>query len=480
MISRHKIGLLGGFDIVAVALYVVVVCIGLLSIVSATYDEGSATPFSFSHQYIKQAIWVGISAVIAIVVMLIEQRYYHMLAYPIYAIGIVTLIAALIFGTEVNGAKAWFEFGSFRVQPAEFVKIGASMAMARCMSNYYFSIEKPSSLLKAAMIIALPLLIIVMQNDTGSGIVLGAFILVLYREGLNNWLCIPVVLVATLFIISFLLSPLVLLVLLIVIFTLCEVMLNRQLRSRLIYLAVIALATIMLTLIAELISPNSLSIYHSLLITTLISLVWAVIYAFRQNLRNTLLLVTIFIGSMVFLPSSDYIFSSILKEHQQSRILSYLGIISDPLGQDYNVNQSKIAIGSGGMWGKGFLNSTQIKYDFVPEQHTDFIFCTIGEEWGFMGTFITLALLCALILRLIQMGERQKEAFGRVYCYCVASILLFHVLVNVGMTVGLMPVMGIPLPFISYGGSSLVAFTILLFIAIRFDAATRQSDGQNI
>lgn len=177
---------------------------------------------------------------------------------------------------------------------------------------------------------------------------------------------------------------------------------------------------------------------------------------------------------MIFLPTTDYIFNSILKQHQRDRILSFLGIISDPLGTDYNVNQSKIAIGSGGLWGKGFLEGTQIKYGFVPERHTDFIFCTVGEEWGFLGTMVVLALLCMLILRLMRMGERQQEPFGRIYCYCVAAILLFHVLVNVGMTIGLMPVMGIPLPFMSYGGSSLIAFTILLFIAVRLDASTRQ------
>ena len=177
---------------------------------------------------------------------------------------------------------------------------------------------------------------------------------------------------------------------------------------------------------------------------------------------------------MAFVPATDYIFESVLKPHQQERILSYLGIVDKPQGIDYNVNQSKSAIGSGGFLGKGFLQGTQIKYGFVPERHTDFIFCTVGEEWGFVGTMVVLALLCMLILRLMRMGERQQEPFGRIYCYCVAAILLFHVLVNVGMTIGLMPVMGIPLPFMSYGGSSLIAFTILLFIAVRLDASTRQ------
>ena len=203
-------------------------------------------------------------------------------------------------------------------------------------------------------------------------------------------------------------------------------------------------------------------------------MVWAAAYAYRSNLRNIFILIWFFAGSMIFLPTTDYIFNSILKEHQQNRIKSYLGLLDDPRNLDYNVNQAKIAIGSGGFAGKGFLQGTQIKYGFVPEKHTDFIFCTVGEEWGFLGTTFVLTLLCLLILRLMRMGERQEEPFGRIYCYCVASILLFHVLVNVGMTIGLMPVMGIPLPFMSYGGSSLIAFTILLFIAVRLDASTRQ------
>ena len=204
------------------------------------------------------------------------------------------------------------------------------------------------------------------------------------------------------------------------------------------------------------------------------SLFFVAVYAFRTNLTNIFITLGLFVGSLVFLPTTDYIFNKILKEHQQNRILSFLGVINDPQGIDYNVNQSKIAIGSGGFWGKGFLQGTQIKYGFVPERHTDFIFCTVGEEWGFVGATVVLTLLCLLILRLMRMGERQEEPFGRIYCYSVASILLFHVLVNVGMAIGLMPVMGIPLPFMSYGGSSLIAFTILLFIAVRLDASTRQ------
>ena len=261
---------------------------------------------------------------------------------------------------------------------------------------------------------------------------------------------------------------------LILVCTLSEAMMNGQWRSRMVYLAALALGTLLLYFGMLLAAPGAMDLYRCLLVVTLLSLIFVAIYAFRANLRNIFITIGLFLTAMLFVPTTDYIFNSILKEHQQNRILSFLGLVSDPLGTDYNVNQAKIAIGSGGWIGKGFLQGTQIKYGFVPEKHTDFIFCTIGEEWGFLGAMLLLTLFCLLIFRLMRMGERQEEPFGRIYCYCVAAFLLFHLLVNVGMTIGLMPVMGIPLPLVSYGGSSLMAFTIMLFIAVRLDASTRK------
>ena len=474
MTSNRHSGIFYGVDLWTVLLYVLIVLAGWVSITSASFDEGSAELFSFSHFYMKQLLWIGMAWITALVVLLLDERFYHMFAYPAYLGGIALLLAALLFGREVNGAKAWFEFGSFRVQPVEFAKIATALALARVMSEYSFSINRAGDLFRVGVVICIPLFIIILQNDTGSGVVLGSFLFVLYREGLNKWLCIPVLLIAALFIVSFLLSPMTLLVTLILVCTLSEAMMNGMWRSRIIFLAVLALASILLCAAAALIAPGKLDLYHSLLIVSLLSIVGVSVYAYRSNLHNIFILVCFFVGSMIFLPTTDYIFNSILKEHQQNRIKSYLGLLDDPRNLDYNVNQSKIAIGSGNFWGKGFLEGTQIKYGFVPERHTDFIFCTVGEEWGFLGAVVVLSLLCILILRLMSMGERQQEPFGRIYCYCVAAILLFHVLVNVGMTIGLMPVMGIPLPFMSYGGSSLIAFTILLFIAVRLDASTRQ------
>ena len=461
-------------DWVMVLLYVGLVLIGWLSIFSASYDETAIDPYAFSHFYVKQVMWVAMAFVVALFVMLIDDKYYHMLAYPAYIGGLLILIGTLLFGKEVNGAKAWIEFGFFSLQPVELVKIATALAMARVMSSYSFSITRFGDLLRVATIIALPLLIIILQNDTGSGIVLCSFIFVLYREGLNKWLCIPFLLIAALFIGSFVFTPMTMLVLLIVICTVSEVLMNGEWRSRVIYLASLAFVSVMVYLVANYLIGWPLSAYKALLGVSLVSLIGVSIYAYRAHLRNIFIVVAMFVGSMIFLPTTDYLFNSVLKEHQQNRIYSFLGIINDPKGIDFNVNQSKIAIGSGGVFGKGFLEGTQVKYNFVPENHTDFIFCTVGEEWGFVGCMVVLAMYCTLILRLMRIGERQEEPFGRIYCYCVASILLFHLMVNVGMTIGLMPVMGIPLPFMSYGGSSLLAFTLLLFIAIRFDASRRR------
>ena len=411
MTANRSNGIFSGIDRVAVLLYVLIVLAGCVSIFSASYDDTAADVFSFSHFYMKQLVWVGVAWVTALVVVLLDERFYHMFAYPAYILGLLMLLAALLFGREVNGAKAWFEFGSFRLQPVEFVKIATALAVARAMSNYSFSISRPRDLFKVGLIILIPLMIIVLQNDTGSGVVLCSFLFVLYREGLNKWLCIPVLLIAALFITSFLLTPMTLLVLLILVCTFSEAMMNGQWRSRIVYLASLALASTVLCALMGLISPGAMSLYHCLLVVTFASLVFVAVYAYRSNLMNIFVTIGLFVCSMIFLPTTDYIFNSILKQHQRDRILSFLGIISDPLGTDYNVNQAKIAIGSGGFAGKGLLQGTQIKYGFVPENHTDFIFCTVGEEWGFLGSVFVLGLLCCLILRLMRMGERQEEPF---------------------------------------------------------------------
>lgn len=464
--SSHKSNsLFGRVDMVALGLYFILVLVGILSITSASYDAEVGSFFSFKHNYIKQAMWAGISGVIALVILLLERRYFHMFALPAYIIGIFLLLACLAFGVKVNGAKAWFEFGSVRVQPAEFVKIATALMMARVMSDYSFSMNRLKDLIKVAGVVLLPLLIIVLQNDTGSGLVLCSFLFVCIREGMTKYIYFPMIFTVFLFITSFIFTPEAIFTALIIIFTLYNMLKMGAIEGHIRFLALVFLAVLLLCVLTP------LSGYASLMIVCSIT---AVVLGFVAiKLRETSLLwpIIMFVYAMLFVPTTDFMFDH-LKPHQQDRILTYVGVKSDPKGIDYNVNQSLIAIGSGGMFGKGFMEGTQIKYDYVPEKHTDFIFCTVGEEWGFLGTFTVVMLYITLILRLMRMGERIKEPFGRVYCYSVAAILLFHVWVNIGMTIGLMPVMGIPLPLMSYGGSSLVASTILIMIAIRLDAST--------
>lgn len=476
MISEYNISrrgghesLFGSVDKLALGLYVTIALIGVLCITSASYDPESANILSLSHNYMKQLMWVGISWVAATVVLLLERRLFHMFAYPAYILGILMLLACLAFGREVNGAKAWFEFGSIRIQPVEFVKIATALMMARVMSDYAFNIKRLPDLIKVALVIIIPFGIIVLQNDTGSGLVLGAFLFVLYREGLSKYIYFPIIFTVVLFIAALIFNPVVIFVTLLVLFTLYNMFKTGEVEGHVRFFFAVVLASLLLTLITP------LSGYAALMIVCGIAAVALAVLALKTRTLMLLWPIVMFVYAMLFVPTTDMLFSH-LEPHQKNRILTFVGLVDDPRNVGYNVNQSKIAIGSGGMWGKGFMEGTQIKYDYVPEKHTDFIFCIVGEEWGFIGCFVVVALYMALILRLMRMGERIKEPFGRVYCYSVAAILLLHVLVNMGMTIGLMPVMGIPLPLMSYGGSSLLAFTLLIMIAIRLDASTSEKD----
>lgn len=468
--ERNTTSLFGKVDMVALGLYFALVTAGVISIISASYNEEVGSIFSLQHNYMKQILWGGISMLFALVVLLLDRRLFHMFAYPAYICGIVLLIAVLLFGREVNGAKAWFEFGGIRVQPVEFAKIATALMMARVMSDYSFNIKRLPDLAKVAAVIAIPLGIIILQNDTGSGLVLCAFLFVLYREGISKYIYFPVLLTIALFITSFIFTPVVIFTTLFVLFTLYSALKTWAWSAHMRFMALVLLVALLLSTL------TSMSGYASLMVVCSIAAVVLVGVALKTRTLKLLWPVAMFVYAMLFVPMCDVIFTK-LEPHQQNRILTFVGMKEDPKGIDFNVNQSQIAIGSGGLTGKGFMDGTQIKYGFVPEKHTDFIFCVVGEEWGFLGTMTIIALYIALILRLMKMGERIKEPFGRVYCYSVAAILMFHVWVNVGMTIGLMPVMGIPLPLMSYGGSSLVAFTILIMIAIRLDAST---DDDNV
>ncbi len=469
-----------GVDWVTVLIFVLLVGIGWLNIFAVNFNEESfTTVVDLSKRYGVQLLWISVSFVAAITVLLIDKIFFHFLSYPTYFFILFLLVSVLIFGTEVNGAKSWFEIGSFRLQPAELGKFATSLALARHMSSYNFNMKNSRSLLGVMLIIMVPFAIIILQNDTGSALVYAAFFIMLYREGFNQWFYIFGLLAIALFIFSFLFSPIFMVLFMLVIALVAESVSNGYHKEKVIYLGTVVLTYFVASVVIYLLGaseqvPSNLVAIGAVVVT--LPLVF--IYGYRRQLRNLWLFVMLFVGALSFTSSIDYIFNNVMQQHQKDRIYILLGLVTDNKGTGYNVNQSKIAIGSGGFSGKGFLNGTQTKFNFVPEQSTDFIFCTVGEEWGFVGCSLVVILFTVLITRLMYMGERQKDAFARIYCYSVASIFIAHLIINIGMTIGLIPVIGIPLPFFSYGGSSLLSFTVLLFVAIRLDAARGESDSQ--
>ncbi|HNQ68270.1 MAG TPA: rod shape-determining protein RodA [Bacteroidales bacterium] len=457
-------------DWVTVIIYLLLVFIGWINIYSAVYDETHSSIFDFSKRYGKQLIWIGAAFIIIIAVLVTDSKFYSAFAYPLYAVGILLLISVLFFGVEVNNSKSWFEIGTFRMQPVEFTKITICLALAQFLSSENFSFNKFSKVGLLLIILGLPVMLIFVQNDTGSALVFFAFIFVLYREGLNRVLFITSFAIIALFIFALVTNLEILLIIILFAGVLGFILTN----GRSIYSQIVFYCFLLFTVLSILVynysdiftnKPINLVALNTLVMGVLM----LVLYLIKKN-KNLLLFLFVIIGVSVFVLSVDYLFNNALQPHQQKRINELLGMNDDPLGVGYNVNQSRIAIGSGGFDGKGFLQGTQTKYNFVPEQSTDFIFCTIGEEWGLLGSTLVIGLFILLILRIIFLAERQRSAFSRIYGYGVASILFFHVAVNIGMTIGVAPVIGIPLPYFSYGGSSLWAFTILLFIFIKLDS----------
>jgi rod shape determining protein RodA len=383
---------------------------------------------------------------------------------------ILLLILVLFFGVEVNAARSWFQLGSFRIQPTEFAKIATALAIARYLSAYNVQINTFKSYWKLAAFILIPALLTFFQNDTGSALVYLVFILVLFREGLSKEILLFGIVMVILFVLALILEKLTIILLSIGLIFIIFTSIHRNIKHSGIALFILILSVV-ITFGINHIFETGLSYYYIILISLGFSSLVYTILALRYRIRHVIILLIFLFVSILFTYSVDYVFNNFLEPHQQKRINVVLGLESDPFGVEYNVNQSKIAIGSGGFSGKGFLHGTQTKFNFVPEQSTDFIFCTIGEEWGFLGTFTIVTLFVILLLRLIYLAERQRSSFSRIYGYGVISVLFFHIAVNIGMTIGLVPVIGIPLPFISYGGSSLWAFTILLFIFLRFDAS---------
>lgn len=403
-------------DWVTILIYLALCTIGLFNIHSAVFDANNGNLFDLDANYGKQFIFIISSIIIAIVILLLESRFVSALAPAIYVITVILLILVLLIGRNVGGNQSWIPMGGgFRLQPSEFAKFATCLLLARYLSAANVKVTDLKSFLIAGCIIGLPLALILLQHDTGSALVFCALIFVLYREGLSPLFLIGIALAIFLFVTTILYNPLY-------------------------------------------------------IIGGLVAFTALVIYWFKRNKRLIIGMLVGLAASIAFVFSVQFLYSRVLQPHQKSRIDIILGITKDYRGKGYNLRQSMIAIGSGKLWGKGYLHGTQTKYSFVPEQSTDFIFCTVGEEWGFAGSVVVLSLYLFLLLRLIVIAERQRSPFSRIYGYGVASIIFFHVMINIGMTIGLVPVIGIPLPFVSYGGSSLWSFTILLFIMIKLDS----------
>ena len=448
--------------------------LGWINIYAAVYSDEHQSILDMGQRYGKQLIWIIAGIILAIMVLTVDSKFFAAFATHIYIITILLLISVLIFGKEVNGARAWFEFGNVALQPAELGKFATNLAIAKCISQFDFKIQKLRSYLTLGAIIALPAILIIMQNDTGSALVFAVFILVFFREGLSGMVLFWGFAAAALFILSLLLDEFKLLIFLLSISVAAYGVLRLSIKEALIGLVAIVGTFGLVWLIDKIVGLGG-SPFQLLLITTVISAVLFIAFGIFYHIKQVWRILLFFVFAIGISMSVNYFYKNVLIIHQRNRIDEVLGIKTDKLGAGYNVNQSKIAIGSGGITGKGFLNGTQTKYNFVPEQSTDFIFCTVGEEWGFVGSTFVVGLFLLLLIRVITLAERQRSQFSRVYGYGVACILFFHFAINISMTIGLAPVIGIPLPFFSYGGSSLWAFTILLFIFLRLDASRTEN-----
>jgi rod shape determining protein RodA len=403
-------------DWISILIFVALCAVGFVNIYASIPKAPESAAFDFGSSYGKQLIYIIAGLVLGFSILLLDAKFFSIFSPVIYGITVLLLMAVLVIGTRVAGNQAWISIGGgFRLQPSEFAKFGTSLLLARYISNFNPKFRDVKSIAIAALIVGFPLMLILLQPDAGSALVFLAFMFPMYREGLSGYFLLIFLGMIVLFVADFLV-PMQILIPLILLIGGTFVYQNRR----------------------------------------------------KQKIMFSAILVTIIAIAYLFFVQLAY--EKILKPHQRTRIELILGLKMDPKGVGYNVIQSKIAIGSGQLTGRGFLQGTQTKYGYVPAQSTDFIFSTIGEEWGFIGCFVVIGLYVFLLLRLINLAERQRSSFSRVYGYCVACILFFHVFINIGMAIGIVPVIGIPLPFISYGGSSLWSFTVLLFIFLKLDS----------
>ena len=468
-------------DWITVLLYLIMITAGWFSICGASYEYENTGLFDPSGRPGSQLIWIGLSFVLIFVIMMIDANFYSVFAYLIYAAIVVLLVITIFVAPDIKGSHSWLVLGPLRLQPAEFAKFATALALAKLMSSYGFKLGDLKGFILTISLIFIPLFCILMQKETGSALVYLALFLVLYREGMSGFILLAGICAVTFFVISM---------------KYADVMLGITPLGEFIVLCLIQAITIILATrigkgnlplkilfgltLAGYVGAYAVSLFipvNFMLVSIwliALSCCYLVFLSVKNWIWHHALIVLFALVSVGFLFSVDYVFHEVLEPHQQMRIKVSLGLEDDPSGAGYNVNQSKIAIGSGGFFGKGFLNGTQTKLKYVPEQDTDFIFCTVGEEQGFLGASAVLLVFSIFIIRLFLLAEKQKTAFGRVYGYSVASIFFFHLVINIGMVIGITPVIGIPLPFFSYGGSALWGFTILLFIFLRLDVARKE------
>ena len=480
--------MLGSLDWWTIGIYLALLTFGWISVCGASYTYGDTDIFSLDTRSGMQIVWIGTSICLGFVLLTLDDHFYDTFAFFIY-VGMLLLLFATIFNPhEIKGSRSWLVLGPLRLQPAEFAKFATALAVAKLMSTYGFTMSNWKHFASACLVIILPMIFIVAQKETGSALVYFSFFLMFYREGMSGSFLFTGVAMVIYFVVGVRFEQVMLwdtptslgrfiVLILVQVFTAGMVrsyINDRGRTTRLVALGI--LLTGLCLLVSKFITAFDVTIVQLILTAALVC--WLIYRWLSARIRNYFYIAIFAVGSVLFFYSVDYVLNDVMEPHQRVRINVLLGLEEDLAGAGYNVHQSEIAIGSGGLRGKGFLNGTQTKLKFVPEQDTDFIFCTVGEEEGFLGSAAVLLLFLALILRLIKLAERQPFKFGRIYGYCVLSVFLFHLFINVGMVLGLTPVIGIPLPFFSYGGSSLWGFTILLFIFLRIDASRNKSRMQ--
>ncbi len=480
--------MLGSLDWWTIGIYLALLTFGWISVCGASYTYGDTDIFSLDTRSGMQIVWIGTSICLGFVLLTLDDHFYDTFAFFIY-VGMLLLLFATIFNPhEIKGSRSWLVLGPLRLQPAEFAKFATALAVAKLMSTYGFTMSNWKHFASACLVIILPMVFIVAQKETGSALVYFSFFLMFYREGMSGSFLFTGVAMVIYFVVGVRFEQVMLwdtptslgrfiVLILVQVFTAGMVrsyINDRGRTTRLVALGI--LLTGLCLLVSKFITAFDVTIVQLFLTAALVC--WLIYRWLSARIRNYFYIAIFAVGSVLFFYSVDYVLNDVMEPHQRVRINVLLGLEEDLAGAGYNVHQSEIAIGSGGLRGKGFLNGTQTKLKFVPEQDTDFIFCTVGEEEGFLGSAAVLLLFLALILRLIKLAERQPFKFGRIYGYCVLSVFLFHLFINVGMVLGLTPVIGIPLPFFSYGGSSLWGFTILLFIFLRIDASRNKSRMQ--